>query len=266
MGIDRGEIRPGIFGILIANFADEPSTLARLDNPRRLLFSDVATSEGVAGPSRWLLKFGCFFFDYDLDGRQDMLTCNGHLEPEIAKVQPGQSYPQSVQLFWNTGGQRADGTACRGFEPVTAEQAGTDLFQPLVGRGCAYGCFGDSGAPDVVLVENGGPARLLRNECSNGHHWVRLELKGDGKRSNSSAIGARITLKAGNLVQQREICSARGYLSQSELPVAFGLGSLDKIERVIIRWPGKEAGEETWTDLAVDRTHILRQGQGTASQ
>jgi hypothetical protein len=260
MGADIAEIRPGKSAILITNFADEESTLVLLEDRERLRFTDVAYAEGIAGPSKPLLKFGCFFFDYDLDGRPDLLTCNGHLEPEINKVQGGQTYPQPVQLFWNTGGKKPDGKHCRCFEPAKAEHLGADIFQPLVGRGCAYGMIGDKGLLDVVLVENGGRARLLRNECANGHHWIRLALEGDGKRSNRSAIGARVTLKAGDLVQTREVLSSRGYLSQSELPITFGLGKLDKIDSVTVRWPGKDGGQETFTNLAVDQAHALKQG------
>ena len=115
---------------------------------------------------------------------------------------------------------------------------------------------------DIVLVENGGRARLLRNEGGTGNHWIRLRLEGDGKRSNRSAIGARVTLRAGSLVQQCEVLSGRGYLSQSELPITFGLGKLDKIDRVTVRWPGKGGGEETFTNLAVDKEHRLKQGRG----
>ena len=262
MGIDIAEVRPGQRAILITNFADEPSSLLWLEDRKRLRFSDIATAEGVAGPSRALLKFGCFYFDYDLDGRIDLLTNNGHLEPEINKVQAGQVYPQPVQVFWNTGGKTPEGKRCRCFEPAGPEHVGKDFFEPLVGRGCAYGSFGDKGLLDVVLVENGGQARLLRNECGNGNHWIRLTLGGDGKRSNRSAIGAVVTLKAGDLVQQCEVMSGRGYLSQSELPITFGLGKRDKIDSVTVRWPGKDAGEETFTNLAINKAHTLQQGKG----
>src|SRR5258707_2466867 len=125
MGIDYGEYPPGKNSLLIGNFANEPDTFLTLDNPRKLLFSDAALSVGLAGPSRRPLKFGAFFFDYDLDGRLDLLTCNGHLEPEIARVQTGQHYEQAVQLFWNTGGGQ------RLYEPVGAADARPDPFLPL---------------------------------------------------------------------------------------------------------------------------------------
>jgi hypothetical protein len=254
MGIDVGEYRPGVTGIIIGNFANEPDTFLRLDDPKRLTFWDAALAEGVYGVSRPLLKFGAFFFDYDLDGRLDLLTCNGHLEPEIATVQAGQTYAQPVQLFWNSGQK-----SC--FVPVTASQAGPDLFRPLVGRGCAYADIDGDGRLDVVLTENGGPARLFRNEGGTGNHWIRLTLEGDGTRSNRSAIGARIELEAGGRIQHREILSARGYLSQSELPVTFGLGQADRVERVTIRWPGRRGGEQVLRDLPVDNAYSVRQGE-----
>jgi hypothetical protein len=254
MGIDFGEYRPGKCAAVIANFADEPTTFLRLDNPKRLGFADAALAEGLAAPSRPLLKFGTFFFDYDLDGRLDLLTANGHLEPEIAKVQPSQRYAQPAQLFWNTGGKQR-------FEPVTADAAGPDLFQEIVGRGSAFADIDGDGYLDVVLTNNGGAPKLLHNEGSTGHHWVRLVLEGDGVRSNRSAIGARVTVEASGLVQHREVTSGRGYLSQSELPVTFGLGDEKKIHKVTIRWPGKNGGETVLTDVAIDAERHVVQGK-----
>jgi hypothetical protein len=252
MGIDWGEYRPGRFAALIGNFAGEPNTFLRRGNRRQLWFADDAAREGIAEPSRAVLKFGVFFFDYDLDGRQDLLTCNGHIAPEISQAQAGQTYAQPVQLFWNAGLKH-------GFLPVTAAQAGRDLFRELVGRGCAYADINGDGYLDVVLTENNGPARLLRNEGGSGNNWVRLALVGNGEESNRSAIGAQVTVEAGGWVQRREVISGRGYLSQSELPLTFGLGRAGKIDRVTIRWPGKNAGKQVLTDLEVNHLHVIRQ-------
>jgi enediyne biosynthesis protein E4 len=253
MGVDGVEYRPGRLGVVFANFADEPLTFLRLDNAQQFLFSDAAMAEGVAGPSRVPLKFGMFFFDYDLDGRPDLLTCNGHLEPDITKVQAGQTYEQPVQLFWNTGSKPT-------FVPVTDKQAGPDLFRPLVGRGCAFADIDGDGYLDVLLTGCGGQARLLHNNGGAGNNWIRLVLEGDGLHSNRSAIGARVTLEAGGESQNLQVTSARGYLSQSELPLTFGLGKRTKVERVTIQWPGKNAGKEVITDLAINQVHRIRQG------
>jgi hypothetical protein len=253
MGLDAAYYRGGKLALAIGNFADEPDTFLRMDNPRQLAFFDAAMAENLVRASRQWLKFGTVFLDYDLDGYPDLLTNNGHLEPEINKVQKAQTYAQPVQLFWNAG------TKPR-FEEVTAKDAGTDLFVPLVGRGCAYADIDGDGAPDVVLTGNGGPARLLHNDGGTGHHWIRLVLEGDGKRSNKSAIGAHVMLEAGGRNQECEVAAARGYLSASELPVTFGLGDTAKVDRVTIRWPGKDAGEPHVVEgLAVDRVHIIKQ-------
>jgi enediyne biosynthesis protein E4 len=256
MGIDWVEYRPDSPALVIVNFAGEPNTLLRRDNASKLLFSDVAAAEGVARPSEALLKFGAFFFDYDLDGRPDLLTCNGHLEPDIGKVQKQASHAQPAQLFWNSGNK------ARCFEPVTQEQAGPDLFRPLVGRGCAFGDFTGTGRLDVILTANNGPARLLRNEGGTGNHWIRLELVGDGVRSNRSAIGAQVTVEAGGLTQRREVLAGRGYLSQSELPLTFGLGKCATIDRITIQWPGRDAGPATvLTKVPVDQSRRVVQGE-----
>ncbi|MFL5340085.1 MAG: CRTAC1 family protein [Gemmataceae bacterium] len=253
MGVDVGEYLPDRVAVAVANFADEPISFLGRSPSRPLLFTDLAPAVGVAGPSQRALKFGITFLDFDLDGRLDLLTNDGHLEPAIAKVRPAQTYAQVPELYWNTGQART-------FEPVTPADASDELFAPLVGRGSAYADIDGDGDLDIVLTANGGPARLLRNDCDLKNHWVRFTLEGDGKRSNRSAIGAVVTVEAGSRVIRRTVSAARGYLSQSELPVTIGLAKADRIDRVTVRWPGSAAGPDTvLTDVAIDRAHTIRQ-------
>ena len=258
MGIDVGEYRPGRSALLIANFANEPTTFLVQNNPERLLFADACAAVGLYGPSRGPLKFGTFFFDCDLDGRLDILTANGHIDPDITKLQANQTYKQPAQLFWNTG------EVGRDYEPVTAATSGPDLFKPLIARGSAYLDFDGDGDPDVVLTENGGPAILLRNDQKLGHHWLRLNLEGDGIKSNRSAIGAEVTVEAGGRTFKRTVAGARGYLSQSELMVTVGLGKTETIDKATVRWPGKNGGTQTWTGLKCDAPYRLKQGDAEA--
>ena len=240
----------------VANFANEPTTFLTINRRAPLGFIDAALSVGLVGPSRAPLKFGTLFLDYDLDGRPDLLTANGHIEPEIQKVQASQTHAQPATLFWNTG------EPGRVFEPVTAAAAGPDLFQPVVGRGLAVLDLDGDGDEDVVLTANGGPPLLLRNDQRLGHHWVRLRLVGDGVRSNRDAFGAEVTVTAGGKRLKRWVAGGRGYLSQSEPTLTVGLGPATSVESVTVRWPGKDAKPETWTGLAVDKLHTLKQGEG----
>ena len=237
----------------IANFANEALTLLEKRGDR-LAFSDAALSTGLAGPSRAALKFGTLFFDYDNDGRLDLLVNNGHIEPEITAIQASQSHEQPPLLFWNSGDPECY------FEEVTAARAGKDLFKPLVGRGCAYADFDGDGDLDVVLVANGGPARILRNDAPATNRSVRLDLRGDGVKSNRSAIGASVTVEAGGQTYTRQVTGARGYLSQPELVLTVGVGTATKADKVTVRWPGASGGTETWTNLDAGKAHVLAQG------
>ena len=230
MGIDTARFRnDDALGIAIGNFANEMNALyvARRDS---LLFADEAIKEGVGPASQQLLKFGLFFFDYDLDGRLDVLTANGHLEPEVNRVGPNQKYRQPAQLFWNRGDKNG-----MGFVTVTPEKCGPDLFQPIVGRGSAFADIDGDGDLDVVLTQIGGPPLLLRNDQHLGHHWIRLKLV--GTRSNRDAIGAWIHAHVEGRTLSRQVMPTRSYLSQSELPVTIGLGRASKLDGVDIAWP-----------------------------
>jgi len=230
MGIDAARFRnDDALGIAIGNFANEMNALY-VSQRDPLVFADEAITEGVGPASRLLLKFGMFFFDYDLDGRLDVLTANGHLEAEINKVQQSQSYRQPAQLFWNRG------EGGMSFIPVPGEKCGPDLFKPIVGRGSAFADMDGDGDLDVVMTQIAGPPLLLRNDQALGHHWLRLKLT--GTKSNRDAIGAWIKVRVGRQTLSRQVMPTRSYLSQSELPVTFGLGGASRVDEVTVTWPG----------------------------
>src|ERR1700692_2333287 len=160
------------------------------------------------------LTFGCFFFDYDLDGLLDIFAANGHVSDDISVVQPNVKYAQRPSLFRNKGNKK--------FEEVSGK-LGRALQTEIVGRGAAYGDFDNNGDLDLVITSNNGPARLLRND--NGNQNDMLRVKTVGTRSNRDGIGAKITV----ITKKGErrfgmVKTGSSYLSQSELPFTFGLG------------------------------------------
>ena len=244
MGIDVAYYRnDASLGIGIGNFANEMTALYVAQNGAKV-FTDEAITEGLGPASRLLLKFGIFFFDYDLDGRLDVLTSNGHLEEEINKVQQSQHYAQPAQLFWNAGASQQTT-----FLAVPADKAGNDLFRPIVGRGSAYADIDGDGDLDVVLTQTGGKPLLLRNDQQLNHHWVRLNLRGTA--SNRSAIGATVKLTLNGQTVRRMVTPTRSYLSQSELPITIGLGATDKIDSLEIKWPNGQV--QTVTPVPIDK-------------
>lgn len=253
MGIDTAYFRNDhTLGVGIGNFANEPSALYVADRGA-LVFSDDAIATGLGPPSRLFLKFGFFFFDYDHDGRLDVFEANGHLEEDIHKVQSSQTYAQPAQLFWNCGPEQSTELMV-----VTAEHCGTDLFQPIVGRGATFADIDDDGDLDLAVTTVRGRPKLFRNDQKLRNHWVRFKLI--GATVNRDAIGAWIEVTADGQSYRQQVMPTRSYLAQSELPVTFGLGKSDRIDSVRIRWP--DGNEQLVGNVAVDRLHRIEQAVG----
>jgi hypothetical protein len=252
MGIDIARFRNNEdIGIAIGNFANEMTALY-VAQGGQLQFKDDAVSNGLGPVTRLELKFGMVFVDADLDGRLDLLSANGHLEEDINKVQASQHYEQPPQLFWNCGPEHSTE-----FVPAKREHCGDDFKRPMVGRGATVADIDGDGDLDVLLTASGGKPRLLRNDQQLGNHWLRLKLV--GSKSNRDAIGATVEVHVGDTVLSQTVRPTCSYLSQRELPLTFGLGKTDKIEKVMVRWPSGQSS--MLPGPAVDRLHVVEESQ-----
>jgi hypothetical protein len=247
MGIDAAAYNnDSELAVAVGNFANEMSSFY-VARDGVSLFTDEAIVSGVGPESRQALSFGLFFFDYDLDGRVDLLQTNGHVEDEINVVQPSQHYEQPTQLFWNCGPQCA-----RNYVHVPLEGTG-DLGIPIVGRGAGYGDIDQDGDLDVVITQVNRAPLILRNDQALGHHWLRVKVEGRGL--NRDALGARVEVTAGGITQTRMVMPSRSYLAQVELPVTFGLGDAARVDRVRVTWP--DGDTRRLTDLAPDQMLVV---------
>ena len=247
MGVDAGDYdRSGYPSVLITNFSNQ--MIALYHNERNGLFVDDAPQSDVGHASLLTLGFGCFFFDYDLDGWLDIYIANGHIEDAIERVQRRVRYAEPPHLFHNLG----DGK----FKEVTTS-AGASFAAPRVARGAAYGDINNDGALDVLVSTNGGPAALFRNAGTKNHS---LRIKLTGTKSNRDGIGAVVRVTAGNDTQSQMLRSGSSYLSSSELIVSFGLASHTQADAVEIRWPSGQS--DHLKNVAADQIVTVKEGRG----
>jgi len=231
MGVDVADFdNSGAPGIAITNFDNEMIALYRPNSNGT--YTDAAFKTGVGQASRSSLGFGCAFLDINLDGRLDLLAVNGHIDETVRNIKSNIGYAQPPHLFLNEGRP--------GFRDV-AKEAGADFAAPKVGRGAAYGDFDRDGDVDILITTNNGPAALYRNDLTNGNRSLRLHLT--GTKSNRDAIGAVVHLTTPDATQTRMVKTGSSYLSQSELPLTFGLAKRDKADRVVIEWPSGQVQE-----------------------
>ena len=251
MGVDVADFdNSGRPGVAITNFDNEMIGLYRMSGKS---FEDIAPQSGVGIASRNSLGFGCSFLDVNLDGWLDFAVANGHIDETVRNIRGNVGYAQPPQLFLNNG---------KGSFHDVAAEVGGGFEQPKVGRGLAYADFDRDGDLDLLLTTNNGPAYLYRNDQLSGNRSIRFRLV--GTKSNRDGIGASLRVFAGGITQSRIVKGGSSYLSQSELPVTFGLEKRDRIERVVIDWPSGRT--EEYKNLPAGRCYECTEGKGIVPQ
>ena len=244
MGVDFGDFdNDGHQDLFVTNFARESNTLYRNKGGGRLL--DVTDALGLTEPSYRPLGFGAKFMDFDNDGFLDLFVTNGHVLDIIGLLDSTDSYPQADQMLRNEGGER--------FVDVSAE-LGNDFIARGVGRGAAAADYDNDGDLDLLVTEEAGRARLLRNGGGNSQgHWLLVELEGS---QHGDALGTRVTVTSGDVRQVRERQSGSSYLSSHDPRLHFGLGTATIVD-LEVRWPA--GAVQTFSGVAADQILQLRQ-------
>ncbi|PYY04311.1 MAG: CRTAC1 family protein [Acidobacteria bacterium] len=247
MGVDAADYdRSGNPSILISNFSNQ--MLSLFHNEGHGLFVDVAPTSEIGRDSLLTLGFGCFFFDYDLDGWLDIFVANGHIEDQIENIQKRVRYAEPPHLFHNLGNGK--------FTEVT-ERMGAEFARPRVARGAAYADIDNDGDLDLVMTTNGGPAQLFRNDTKENQS---LRIKLEGTKSNRDGIGTVVHVHTGAGEQALMMRSGSSYLSQSELVLTFGLANSTKADRIDIDWPSGQ--HEILRDVPAGQMITVREGAG----
>ena len=254
MGVDAVDYdRSGVTSLLITNFSNQ--MLSLYHNEGRGLFVDEAPRSEIGRASLLTLGFGCFFFDYDLDGWPDILIANGHIDSDIQRVQPNVKYAMPPHLFRNVGKGN--------FEEVT-KSLGAAFATPRVGRGAAYADISNRGRLDLLLSTNGGAVYLFQNEASGAAATSKsLRVRLVGTQSNRDGIGAVVKVSAGSDWQSQMMRSGSSYLSASELVLTYGLAQHDHADTIDIRWPSGQV--EKLSNVAAGQTITVMEGKGITS-
>jgi prepilin-type processing-associated H-X9-DG protein len=216
------------------------------------LFQDVAGKARLTRESILMLTFGVLFTDLDLDGNIDLITANGHIEPEINAVQQDVTFAQAPQVFLNDG---------NGEFVEVSSQIGGSFEEPVVARGIAQADIDRDGDPDLLITVNGGSPMLLRNELPRTvRNSIGITLR--GKAPNLDAIGANVILYADGHVQRRMVRTGSSYLSQSDIgTLLFGLDDATIVDSLIVRWP--TTGSETrFGPLQAGQRYLVTEDDG----
>ena len=221
MGANLGDFdNDGYLDIVITNFQDQTNSLYH--NAQNGFFNEVSFAKGIGERSLRYLAWGVDFVDFNNDGWLDLFVANGHLDDNVAEIDPIGTYAQPNQLFLSNGGINF------------VESVDVAIANRKVSRGTAFGDIDSDGDVDIVVSNLKDAPTILRNDSDNISRWLSVKLV--GTHCNRDAIGARVTVVSGDLTQIREVKSGSGYLSQNDLRLHFGLGDATRVDKLTVRW------------------------------
>ena len=257
MGVAAGDVdADGDLDLFVTHLIQETNTL--YENRGTAGFEDATAAAGLALPSVLYTSFGVALFDYDNDGDLDLAVANGGVKrrPRTSASEVGSfvsDYAEPNQLFRNVG---------RGKFVEVSSSAGALTEAVDLSRAMVPVDLDGDGDLDLVLTNLEGKVRVVRNEGvaseSASRRWVTLELV--DPRYRREALGARVQVFAGDAQYLRYALPPGGYLTGAEADIHVGLGSVSRIDRVLIRWP--DGLEEEHDGFAAGRRVVLERGRG----
>ena len=248
MGADCGDFdNDGLLDLFMTNYSSEMPVLYRNIGGA---FEDV-TRRSKAGSSAFPhVTWGTGFVDFANDGRRDIFIACGHFMDNIYAIDDRTTVHVPNILMMNTGDGR--------FVDVS-DRCGDGMAVVESSRGAGFDDLSNNGYADVVILNTNSRPTILRNETDSGNRWLQLSLR--GVTSNRDAVGARVTVVAGDLTQVAEVHSGRGYQSHFGSRLYFGLGNRERVDRIEVRWPG--GGSERFSGRATNQHVLLTEGTGT---
>lgn len=252
MGVDAGDYDgDGRFDILKTNFSDEPPAL--FHNDGQGFFTDVTVQAGLAGAVQ-NVKWGAAFFDFDNDGKQDIVIVTGPIYPPgVNSHHPMAPESGKNLLFRNLRNGR--------FEDISA-QCGTAFSESRCGRGLAVGDLFHTGQLDLVVNNINDRPSLLRNQKPSSNSWLLVRLI--GAKTNKSAIGSRVIVSTEKQRAMQEVRSGGSFCSQNDLRLHFGLGPNVRSARVEVRWLGGTT--QVLEHVPANRLVTIEEGKGITAQ
>lgn len=237
----------GWFDIFKTNFADDTCNLYH--NNGDGTFTDLSFNSGV-GINNIYVGWGCGFIDYDNDGWSDIIQINGHVYPEIDKYNFGETFKNPRLVYKNLGNGK--------FQDVSA-QMGPGITARYSSRGAAFGDYDNDGAMDILILNMNEVPSLLHNEGGNKQNWIKLKLI--GTKCNRTAIGARARVITGKHIQMDEVHSGTSVMSQSDLRLHFGVGKVETIDTIEVKWPTTQKVER-FANVKANQILTIKEGAG----
>jgi len=234
----------GDLDLFKTHLRDETNIVYRNENG---LFDDITALTGLGAPSLPYTGFGTGFADFDHDGELDVYVVNGRVG-RAQKSLAEDPFAEPNLLFKGLGNRRFEEIFPRG---------GTSTSFIETSRAAAFGDYDNDGDTDILIANNGGRVRLLKNQASHKGRWIMFRAL---NRHGLDAAGAMIGITASTGKQWRLVQVAYSYLSSNDPRVHFGLGQADRVNDIVVIWPGGR--KEFFGSFPAGAVHLLREGAG----